>query len=366
MNRARPCRPWRPVPRVRNEPLQRRLIGFRDWPRGHSAGRAVLGAKDRRLIDRAAAGERLPLRLGHVLALPADIGLVGLDRAGERRFGLLKRLPQPVRQMPGRLLRHFEIPMQFHRRHALEARRHQIDRDRPRLVAELRALHDVSHLEAEPRLAVAVATAVRHRLVPDISLDVEGATARAVRAVRPDLRFEPPLGRGIVREHLHELLETDAFAVGFSGCLHDPPPVALYCKADGRLIQEENGTLVYNPQIIAPKTASGSDEARDLAFRSINSKCLDFLINDHSCLPALAVEYQGHGHYQNRAFMRDAVKREAVRKAKVKFLEIPAEYDARVLEEQIRSVLLPNPGGNELFNSPMTKSILDQFLRGRR
>ena len=97
-------------------------------------------------------------------------------------------------------------------------------------------------------------------------------------------------------------------------------------------------------EIIAPKTASGSDEARDLAFRSINSKRLDFLIIDHSCLPALAVEYQGHGHYQNRAFMRDAVKREAVRKAKVKFLEIPAEYDARVLEEQIRSVLLPNPG----------------------
>ena len=31
-------------------------------------------------------------------------------------------------------------------------------------------------------------------------------------------------------------------------------------------------------EIIAPKTASGSDEARDLAFRSINSKRLDFLV----------------------------------------------------------------------------------------
>ena len=81
-----------------------------------------------------------------------------------------------------------------------------------------------------------------------------------------------------------------------------------------------------------------------LRFARSTASALDFLIIDHSGLPALAVEHQGHGHYQNRAFMRDAVKREAVRKAKVKFLEIPAEYDARVLEEQIRSVLLPNPG----------------------
>ena len=95
-------------------------------------------------------------------------------------------------------------------------------------------------------------------------------------------------------------------------------------------------------EIIAPKTTSGSDEARDLAFRSINSKRLDFLVIDRYGMPALAVEYQGHGHYQNSAFMRDAVKREAVRKARIKFLEIPAEYDVTVLEDQIRSVLLPN------------------------
>ena len=96
-------------------------------------------------------------------------------------------------------------------------------------------------------------------------------------------------------------------------------------------------------EIIAPSNASGSDEDRDLAFRSINSKRLDFLVIDRLGMPALAVEYQGHGHYQNGAFMRDAVKREAVRKAKVQFLEIPAEYDAMVVENQIHSALVPNP-----------------------
>ena len=96
-------------------------------------------------------------------------------------------------------------------------------------------------------------------------------------------------------------------------------------------------------EIIAPSAASGSEESRELAFRSINSKRLDFLVIDRSGMPALAVEYQGHGHYQNRAFMRDAVKREAVRKANIRFLEIPAEYDASIVENQVRSALLPSP-----------------------
>ena len=96
-------------------------------------------------------------------------------------------------------------------------------------------------------------------------------------------------------------------------------------------------------EVIAPVngSASGSAEARDLAFRSINSKRLDFLVIDRTGMPALA-EYQGHGHYQNRAFMRDAVKREAIRKARVPFLEIPAEYDRTVVENQIRSALRPD------------------------
>ena len=96
-------------------------------------------------------------------------------------------------------------------------------------------------------------------------------------------------------------------------------------------------------EIIAPRAVSGSEEARDLAFRSINSKRLDFLVIDRTGMPTLAVEYQGHGHYQNRAFMRDAVKREAVRKAGIRFLEIAAEYDVTVLESQIRSELQPSP-----------------------
>ena len=96
-------------------------------------------------------------------------------------------------------------------------------------------------------------------------------------------------------------------------------------------------------EVLAPQMTSGSKEARDLAFRSINSKRLDFLVIDGYGMPVLAVEYQGYGHYNDRTFMHDAVKREAVRKAGIRFLEIPAEYDAKDLENEIRKALLSNP-----------------------
>ena len=95
-------------------------------------------------------------------------------------------------------------------------------------------------------------------------------------------------------------------------------------------------------EIIAPRSAAGSREVRDLAFRSINGKRLDFLVIDRIGMPALAVEYQGHGHYRNGAFMRDAVKKEAVRKAGIQLLEVPAEYDAGIVENQVCSVLRRN------------------------
>ena len=96
-------------------------------------------------------------------------------------------------------------------------------------------------------------------------------------------------------------------------------------------------------QVLAPRPGSGSQEARDLAFRSINSKRLDFLVIDAYGKPVLAVEYQGHGHFSQTAFMRDAVKREALRKAGIRLMEVPAEYDSEDLERDIRKALLPNP-----------------------
>jgi hypothetical protein len=69
------------------------------------------------------------------------------------------------------------------------------------------------------------------------------------------------------------------------------------------------------------------------AFRSINSKRVDVLVVDPYGWPLLAVEFQGDGHYQGDAAARDAVKREALRKAGVPYVEVfPTDSD-----DQIRS-----------------------------
>ncbi|MEI6161139.1 MAG: DUF2726 domain-containing protein [Roseococcus sp.] len=60
------------------------------------------------------------------------------------------------------------------------------------------------------------------------------------------------------------------------------------------------------------------------AYRCINSKRVDLLLVDDSCMPRHAIEYQGAGHYQGAAAARDAVKKEALRRAGVGYHEVIA------------------------------------------
>lgn len=70
------------------------------------------------------------------------------------------------------------------------------------------------------------------------------------------------------------------------------------------------------------------------AHSSINSKRADFVIISKFGKPCVVVEYQGEGHYQANAAARDAVKKEACRKAGIHYVEINAEYS----DEDIRQI----------------------------
>lgn len=54
----------------------------------------------------------------------------------------------------------------------------------------------------------------------------------------------------------------------------------------------------------------------------INAKRVDMLVVDTFNMPVVAIEHQGSGHFQNDAPARDAVKREALRRAGVELVEI--------------------------------------------
>lgn len=60
------------------------------------------------------------------------------------------------------------------------------------------------------------------------------------------------------------------------------------------------------------------------AFSCINSKRVDMLLIDENCRPRHAIEYHGGGHYQGTAAARDAVKKEALRRAGIGYHEVVA------------------------------------------
>ncbi len=100
-----------------------------------------------------------------------------------------------------------------------------------------------------------------------------------------------------------------------------------------RRIQTSLGELI--------KAKAASAEIQKRAFASITSKRLDFGIVDRSGFLVVAIEYQGSGHYHATSFMRDAVKREALRKAGVQLMEIRKDYSPKMVRSQILGYLSP-------------------------
>ncbi|MEO7222250.1 MAG: DUF2726 domain-containing protein [Devosia sp.] len=75
------------------------------------------------------------------------------------------------------------------------------------------------------------------------------------------------------------------------------------------------------------------------AHSAINAKRVDVLVVAPNGLPVLAVEYQGPGHYQGDAAARDAVKREALRKAGVAYVEAFETDEPQEIRRKVREVL---------------------------
>ncbi|TNC73418.1 DUF2726 domain-containing protein [Rubellimicrobium roseum] len=87
-------------------------------------------------------------------------------------------------------------------------------------------------------------------------------------------------------------------------------------------------------EVIRPARGAGPE-----AQAAINSKRIDFAIVDGRGLIVCAVEYQGTGHWQNHAEWRDAVKREALRRAGVPMVEVfPDTPEAEVVREVRRAL----------------------------
>lgn len=73
----------------------------------------------------------------------------------------------------------------------------------------------------------------------------------------------------------------------------------------------------------------------------INSRRLDFAIIDRAGRLAVAVEYRGNAPVQGTACMRRAVKREAIRRAGIPYIEVEPDFDPALLRNRIAGLLAP-------------------------
>ena len=88
-------------------------------------------------------------------------------------------------------------------------------------------------------------------------------------------------------------------------------------------------------QVSLGEVLSSPDER---AYSAINSKRVDLLIVSRNGDPIAAIEYQGHGHYQGTAAARDAVKKEALRKAGVRYIEVTPESGPEDVAREISRI----------------------------
>lgn len=89
------------------------------------------------------------------------------------------------------------------------------------------------------------------------------------------------------------------------------------------------------------------------AFWAVNAKRVDLLIVDADCHPLHAIEFQGTGHHQsgNAAAARDAVKKEALRRADIGYVEIVSGDTPNELRGMIRKLV-----ARMAENTPTSKS----------
>lgn len=104
----------------------------------------------------------------------------------------------------------------------------------------------------------------------------------------------------------------------------------LLNKSEARVFKELDRIVINcNPgwQVMAQVSLGEILRSNDAnAYGCINSKRVDLLLVDENCQPRHAVEYQGGAHHQGTAAARDAVKKEALRRAGIGYHEVVAGH----------------------------------------
>lgn len=128
----------------------------------------------------------------------------------------------------------------------------------------------------------------------------------------------------------------------------DFSPQPLLNKSEARLFKElDHAVIARNPtwQVMAQVSLGEVLRCQDAeAYGCINSKRVDLLLMDGDCQPRHAIEYQGGAHHQGTAAARDAVKKEALRRAGIGYHEVVAGHTTPPDLRRLVEKLVDKPG----------------------
>ena len=125
-----------------------------------------------------------------------------------------------------------------------------------------------------------------------------------------------------------------------SRALLNKPEAQVFRALDKIVVARNPGWQVMAQVSLGEFLASADSEA----YACINSKRVDFALMDADAQVRHALEYQGTGHHQGSAAARDAVKKEALRKAGIGYHEIVAGHTTPAELKRLVEKLVPVGG----------------------
>jgi hypothetical protein len=115
------------------------------------------------------------------------------------------------------------------------------------------------------------------------------------------------------------------------------PEAVVFKALDAAVIARNPGWQVMAQVSLGEFLASDDPDA----YFAVNAKRVDFALMDEACRVRHAIEYQGTGHHQGSAAARDAVKKEALRKAGIGYHEVVAGHTTPAELKRLVEKLVP-------------------------
>ena len=135
----------------------------------------------------------------------------------------------------------------------------------------------------------------------------------------------------------------------------------LLNKREARLFKELDRFVIgcnSQWQVMAQVSLGEILRSKDAeAYRCVNSKRVDLLLVDGECQRRHAIEYQGVGHHQGTAAARDAVKKEALRRAGIGYHEIIAGQTTPAELRRLVEKLVDKPQGTRSPDFPASEAV---------